>query len=365
MISTSCLAIREYIGPAFAYSSAKKFIKLRSDFSKEEKNDCKKQCEDVLNNYNGPKNEDSSYFILLSKKIKKNDKDKILKKSLKIKFGNAIIEKDEEDKDSKSSSDSDIEEDKKITDKINVKELNLDDLLKDYEEEIEQEEDKDLYEKKEEEEEQVNNNVIYIEFDEDEEGEIIDDLEENIKIDYEGFFFKKSNNSYRKYYFQVKNGCLYWFVDKNTNMAKNKISLKHVNKIDSSEEKKFVLKLNEKGEINEYKFKCNSEEEKIKWVKAITRAMKKVQKENEIQIKEKIEVKQRKKIINDFFNLPNIKNDGVYIEEKVMGSLAGEDFFKMTPEKIERIRKENKKKIEEEKKLKKLEKEKIKKIRKR
>ena len=118
--------------------------------------------------------------------------------------------------------------------------------MKDYEEEIEQEEDKDLYEKKEEEKEEVNNNLIYIEFDEDEEGEIIDDLEENIQIDYEGFFYKKSNNSYRKYYFQVKNGCLYWFVDKNTNMAKNKISLKHVNKIDSSEDKKFVLKLNEK-----------------------------------------------------------------------------------------------------------------------
>ena len=59
MISTSCLAIREYIGPAFAYSAAKKFVKLRSDFSKDEKIDCKKQCEDVLNNYNGPKNEDS------------------------------------------------------------------------------------------------------------------------------------------------------------------------------------------------------------------------------------------------------------------------------------------------------------------
>ena len=341
MISSTCLAIRQYIGPAFAYSAAKKFIKLRTDLSNEEKNDCKKQCEDVLNNYNGPKNEDSSYFIILFQKIKKNDKDKILKKSLKIKFGKTIIEKDDEDKE---SSDSDIEEDKNITDKLQdfVKYSDINDFLKDYEEENDYEED--IYENKEEVEEtqeEEEENLIYLDDDEDE-GEIKDEFEENIKIDHEGFFYKKTYNTYRKYYFQVKNGCLYWFIDKNANMAKNKISLKSIDKIDSSEEKKFILKIKEKEESNEYKFKCDSEEEKIAWVKAINRAMKKVKNEDnkEIEVKKKVEIKLRKKVINDLFNLPNIKNDGVYIETSVMGSLADEDFFKMTPLKIERIKKE-------------------------
>ena len=362
MISSSCLEIREYIGPAFAYSAAKKFIKLRSDLSKKEKIDCKKQCEDVLNNYNGPKNEDSSYFILLSKKIKKNDKDKIVKKSLKIKFGNEIIEKDEENKED-ISSDSDIEEDKSITDKINenYNKTNIEDFLKDCEEENEQEDEKDIYETKEEEEKK---NEIVIEDDESEE-EIIDNIDENIEIDYEGYFYKKVINIYKKYYFQIKNECLYWYKDKDINMAKNKIPLKNVNKIDSSEEKKLLLKINEKEDIKEYKFKFDSEEEKIPWVKAITRNMKKTQKENEIQLEEKIEIKQRKKIINDLFKLPNIKNEGVYIEANVMGSLYGEDFFKITPEKIDKIKKDKvkmmKKEKKELKKTQKLEKEKIKK----
>ena len=98
MISTSCLSIRQYIGPAFAYSAAKKLVKLRTDLSKEEKKDCKKQCEDVLNNYTSQKNEDSSYFHLLREKIKKNDKDQRLSKRLyKEKYGNQIIEKDNEE----------------------------------------------------------------------------------------------------------------------------------------------------------------------------------------------------------------------------------------------------------------------------
>ena len=364
MISSPCSSIREYIGPAFAYSAAKKFIKLRSDFSIIQKIDCKKQCEDVLNSYNGPKNEDSSYFIFLKKKIKKNDKDKILKKSLKIKFGNAIIENNENDNENKeSSSDSDIEEDKAITEKIGEKinKTELDEFLKDYEEENEQEEEKEkeIYEIKEE----CKKDEIYID-DEEEEGQIVDDIDENIQIEHEGFFYKKNINIYKKYYFQIKNGCLYWFIDKDTNLAKNKIPLKNINKIDSSDEKKFILTINEKEDIKDYKFKCDTEEEKNIWVRAIKREMNKVKNENENEIKQKIEIKPRKKIINDLSKLQNIKRDGIYIEAKVLGSLSGEDFFKFTPEKFEKDKKENKKKIEEEKKelkkIEKLEKEKIK-----
>ena len=76
-ISTAILTIRQYIGPAFTYSVAKKLIKLRSDLTKEEKLDCRKQSEDVLNNYEGPIGETSSFFQKINSKIKKNDKDKL------------------------------------------------------------------------------------------------------------------------------------------------------------------------------------------------------------------------------------------------------------------------------------------------
>ena len=360
MISSSCLALREYIGPAFAYSAAKKFVKLRSDFSKDEIKDCKAQCEDVLNNYVGPKNEDSSYFIILSKKIKKNDKDKKFKKSLKIKFGNSFVENSDENKE--SSSDSDIEEDKSLKKKISIEYnvQNLDSFLKDFEEEENEQED-DLYEEKEE----FPKDEIFIEDEDEEEGEIIDDIDKNIEIEYEGFCHKKSNSSYKQYYFQIKNGFIYLFKDKNSKIAKDKISLKNVNKVDTTEENKFVIKINAKNDVKEYKFKCESEEDKLLWVRAITRAMGKIKKDNEVQIKEKIEIKERKKIISDLSHLPNIKFDGIYIKDQVLDSLYGEDFFKMTPKKIEIIKRKSTRKIRKEKKEKEIEKKKIKEEKKR
>ena len=51
-----------------------------------------------------------------------------------------------------------------------------------------------------------------------------------------------------KYYFQVKNCCLYWFKNKEEKIARNKISFKYITKIDSSEDKKFILKYQEKND---------------------------------------------------------------------------------------------------------------------
>ena len=49
----------EALGRVYQYAS------LRSDLNKGEKIDCKSQCEDVLNNYEGPDDESSSYFQIL------------------------------------------------------------------------------------------------------------------------------------------------------------------------------------------------------------------------------------------------------------------------------------------------------------
>ena len=232
--------------------------------------------------------------------------------------------------------------------------------MKDFEEEAEQEDENEIYEEKN----MDKDKEIYIDF-EDEEREIIDDIDENVEIEYEGFLYKKNISGYKKYYFQIKNEGLYWFKDKESKLANNKISLKNINKIDYFDDKKFVIKINEKEDIKIFKFKCDSEEEKNKWIIAISRAMRKTKNENKIELKEKIEIKQRKKIINNLFNLPNLKIDGIYIEANVLGSLSREDFFKMTPEKFEKMKKENEKKMKKEKKekkkMEKLEKEKIKK----
>ena len=52
MISSSCLTLREYIGPSFSISTAKAIINLRCDFTSDEKKDAIAQCKDVLENYN-------------------------------------------------------------------------------------------------------------------------------------------------------------------------------------------------------------------------------------------------------------------------------------------------------------------------
>ena len=51
MISSSCLTIREYIGPSFSLSTAKAMINLRVDFNRDEKKDAIAQCKDVLDKY--------------------------------------------------------------------------------------------------------------------------------------------------------------------------------------------------------------------------------------------------------------------------------------------------------------------------
>ena len=353
MISVSCLAIREYIGPAFTNELAEKVIELRSDFSKEERIDCIKQWKEILNNYKGPKNEDSSYFILLTKKI-----NKIIKNSLTIKLGESLTLSNQINK--KSSSDSDIEEDKLITNKIgdDFKETDIDDFLKNIEDENEQEEEKEGYEE-ENNNSNDNNNSIIIDDDDDNEGEIIDDFDQNVVIDHEGYLQIKNHKIYIKYYFQIKNDCLYWFKEKNKNknLAKNKINIKFINQIETSEGTKFSLIINEKDEIRKYKFKSVSEEDKSLWIKEIGKIIKKVKKDNEIPEIQKIEIKQRIKVINDLFKLPNIKIDEVYIKTQALKALS-EDFFKLTPEKIEKMRKENEKKKKMDKKeLKKEEKE--------
>jgi len=56
-------------------------------------------------------------------------------------------------------------------------------------------------------------------------------------------------------------------------------------------------------------------------------------------VKEKIEIKEYKKVIEDFFNLPNIKVNEMYMQSKVLDSLENEDYFKKNSYRIKIPRK--------------------------
>ena len=342
MISTTILTIRQYIGPAFTYSVAKKLIKLRSDLNKQEKIDCKSQCEEVLNNYEGPKDESSSYFQILHSKIKDNKKDKkfVKIKESHIKYGNEIEENkeisggesdDDKNENDKDENNIDIEEEVKgievnMTNEKYYINTNLENFLKDNDDEIEEETE-----------------------DEEQKDEIKQDSEEDTKPDLDGVVYKRSNSLYKKYYFQVKNCGLYWFEDDKYQNIKNKLSLKNITILNSdSDPNKFTLK-NSNEKDKEYKYKCDTEEQKNALVKAISKAINNSKTEQKSFEIPKIEIKERKKVIKDFLKMNN-KIKGNYIEDKILDFLKTGKYFKINKKKMEKVLKKNLKKKEKEEK---------------
>ena len=69
MISSSCLTLRQYVGPAFNLNLAKALIKLRSDFSVDDMNDAIDE-------------ESMNYFKIIEKEMKRQeDEERILKRN--------------------------------------------------------------------------------------------------------------------------------------------------------------------------------------------------------------------------------------------------------------------------------------------
>ena len=188
---------------------------------------------------------------------------------------------------------------------------------------------------------------------------------ENSNIDFEGFLHKKAFQFYKKFYFQIKNDSLYMFKTKFSNIILNKYSIKNIDKIEDYKQNKFILKIlenfnennnkknnnNNKKYFREHKFKCANENEKKLWIIAISKAIKKIKMDVNIQFSPKIEIKEYKIIIKDFFNLKNIKIDEPYMKIKVLSSLIEENYFQIIPSKIKSVRKSIKKIKEEEKKM--------------
>ena len=346
MIVSSCIMIRQYIGPAFSGSAAEKLVSLRRDFSKKEREECKKHCEEALKTYQGSKSENcSGFFNLLGEKITKIDKEKkILKKISEENCGNNILEKndtnDNLDIDNNVDKGCNIDEDKKQ--KWTVVKSDLGDFLKDFS-------DGD-----DEDDNNINNNYKKIKNEINEENEKINDIKEVCNIDFEGFLNKKAFQFYKKFYFQIKNGFLYMFKNKTSNIILNKYPLKSIDKVENYKQKKFILKIVEnfgnKQYFREHKFKCANEKEKSSWISALAKAIKKINTEKDLKNFEKIEIKEYKIIINDYFNLKNIKIDEPYMQRKVLSSIINEDYFQIIPSKIKKVRKSVKKIKDEDKK---------------
>ena len=361
MISSSCLTLRQYIGSSFSISTIKALIKLRSDFSEEEKDDAIIQCKEVIESYNEPdNNEMGGYFQYVEKELKKQEREekkqemllKMSQKSLNtsqntskhsLMYSKTFISFNNQKGNNSESEDFEEEEEESKEDEQPIVNMDLADFLND-----DSDDDEDNDEKKEE--------IPKIEVD------VSESLEykEVSDIDFEGYMSKKSHSKWQKRYFQLKNEYLYWYIDKKSSIIQNKISIKDTEKVESHKDKKFCLRVkeeDEKGNIKakEYKFMCESEEEKVEWISAITKCMKKVKNAQLLKKEEKLDIKIRKKVIQDLFKLPEIHTINTYMRNKVLDAMNNENYFKPSQRKIESDRRKALKEEEERKKQEKLE----------
>ena len=360
MISSACLTLRQYIGPTFNLSKAKALIKLRTDFTSDDKDDAIEQCKEVLNSHHESIKEDpnsTNFFQIIEREMKRQaDEEKRIKREkekLERRRTKELNEKNAkkgpkgkngEKKENEENEEEDSEEDENNEDNnINIVSHDLDDFLSDDGEE------------QEEKIEEVDENFKYLEEDKDWEQEEISD------VIYEGYMEKKSHSTWQTRYFQVKNGYLYWFKDKSSSIVQNKISIKNTLRVDSHKDKKFMIFVKdpiseskeekdgkkEKSGGKLYKFACQTEEEKNAWVSAITSEMKKLKKTNEKTNDNKLQIPTRKKIIIDYFNLPEI--DMTYMSKKVLEQINLENYFKPSLRRIEALRRKQKREEKERK----------------
>ena len=356
MISSSCLTFRQYIGKSFTIATMKYLIKLRSDFTSQEKDEAIEQCKDLLANYQEQDDPNTGgYFRYMEKELKKQERnekrqERILnsKNSLNdnqslgrdsLIYSKTLINfnQEVEEEESESESEEEKEEEKGVAD--------LEDFLK---EDSEDEDEKDA---------KKNNEIDKLEIN------VVDSKEfkEISDIEHEGFMYKKSHTKWQKRFFQLKNGYLYWYLDKKSSIIQNKISIKETEKVESHKDRKFMMRVKETDEkgkaiLKVYKFQCESEEEKVAWIFAITNSMKKVKNSQISKNSQKTTIKLRKKIIHDLFDLPDISQNITHMKKQVLVSMKDETYFKPSPRKIEADRQ---KAIKEEEERKRKEKEEI------
>ena len=138
------------------------------------------------------------------------------------------------------------------------------------------------------------------------------------------------------------------FEERNSKIPIDKFPLKNVIiKNNEKELNKFLLIANEKGNQIEYNFKCDTDEIKNSVIRTMKKSINEENNKKDTLKLEKIEFKERKKIIKD---LPKIvDNKFNNIEDKILEYLKTGKYFKLNEKKMEREIKNNIKKKKEEK----------------
>mgnify|MGYP002627359535 CR=1 FL=1 len=123
------------------------------------------------------------------------------------------------------------------------------------------------------------------------------------------------------------------------------LCIKDTEKVESHKNLKFLMRVKEEEEKTktiskkEYKFKCETEEEKVAWIFAITNSMKKIKNSDVAKNEQKLNIKVRKKLIHDLFKFPDINLNLAYMREKVLKSMENENYFQPSQKKIEEDKK--------------------------
>lgn len=289
MIPSSCHTLREYLGPGFNIKFVKALVNLRCDFEKEEKKEAINMCKEVLDNFvDKNKGKKSGFFDKMQQEIKLDNEESEMG-----------LEGEEDDFIS--------EEERKKEESTKV--LDLEDFLNNEDDEEEENEEKEeaMQDINEKEQEQISDVV------------------------YEGKMKKKSYSVWQERYFQLKNGFLYWFKDKHSMTVQNKISIKNTMKVESHKDCKFLMVVEDKADKKHggrvYKFACHTEEEKEKWINALTSEMKRLRGETEKKDDIILSMKIKKKVIVDFYHLSDVGKERAVIKERIVNSINNERFF--------------------------------------
>lgn len=94
-------------------------------------------------------------------------------------------------------------------------------------------------------------------------------------------------------------------------------------KIEQSKSCKFIIISNDKV----YKFFCKTEEEVAAWMNALNSEIKRKRGESIKKIENLYEMKLKKKVVVDFYHLPSLYSEKLYMKNKVEESIKTENFF--------------------------------------
>jgi hypothetical protein len=127
----------------------------------------------------------------------------------------------------------------------------------------------------------------------------------------------------------LKNGFLFWYKNIQAIEFQNKIAIKDMKNVQSTKEFKFGITTDEKS----YKFKTESEPEKKRWMDTLNSEINKLSKNDEEkkQYDTIIDIKLKKKIIQDYYNLPKIQDGKNHVIKVTEEALQKEGYFKLKP----------------------------------